>query len=102
MNALKATVASNYGRDGFMASSSQGRHAKNYEPNSYDGPVENGRPLSAPLAVRGGGPRPARGLRGLRGLTKTARDSRTARMRGGRRQGAGRPGTVAACEPVRW
>jgi catalase len=53
VNALKATVASNYGRDGFMASNSQGRHAKNYEPNSYDGPAETGRPLSAPLAVNG-------------------------------------------------
>src|SRR5690606_10293162 len=45
--------ANNYGRDGFMAANSQGRHAKNYEPNSYDGPVETGRPLSAPLAVSG-------------------------------------------------
>ncbi|MEV6168665.1 catalase [Streptomyces sp. NPDC051954] len=53
VNAPKATVADNYGRDGFMASNSQGRHAKNYEPNSYDGPAETGRPLSAPLAVAG-------------------------------------------------
>ncbi len=36
-----------------MASNAQGRHAKNYEPNSYDGPVETGRPLSAPLPVSG-------------------------------------------------
>ncbi|MEV7996075.1 catalase [Streptomyces sp. NPDC086077] len=53
VNAPKATTAQNYGRDGFMASNAQGRHAKNYEPNSYDGPVETGRPLSAPLAVSG-------------------------------------------------
>ncbi|MFG3658533.1 catalase [Streptomyces sp. NPDC047706] len=53
VNAPKATTARNYGRDGFMASNAQGRHAKNYEPNSYDGPVETGRPLSAPLAVSG-------------------------------------------------
>ncbi|MEV5320123.1 catalase [Streptomyces sp. NPDC052687] len=53
VNAPKATEAHNYGRDGFMALNNQGRHAKNYEPNSYDGPVETGRPLSAPLAVSG-------------------------------------------------
>ncbi|MFD7433107.1 catalase [Streptomyces sp. NPDC059861] len=53
VNAPKATTAQNYGRDGFMANNAQGRHAKNYEPNSYDGPVETGRPLSAPLAVSG-------------------------------------------------
>ncbi|MFG2934527.1 catalase [Streptomyces sp. NPDC048282] len=53
VNAPKATTARNYGRDGFMAADSQGRAAKNYEPNSYDGPVETGRPLSAPLAVNG-------------------------------------------------
>lgn len=55
VNAPKAVPggAANYGRDGFMASNSQGRDAKNYEPNSYDGPVETGRPLAAPLAVSG-------------------------------------------------
>ncbi|MEV7339475.1 catalase [Streptomyces sp. NPDC093544] len=53
VNAPKATVANNYGRDGVMASNAQGRAAKNYEPNSYAGPVETGRPLSAPLAVHG-------------------------------------------------
>ncbi|MFI6560133.1 catalase [Streptomyces sp. NPDC050534] len=53
VNAPKATVANNYGRDGLMAVNSQGRYARNYEPNSYDGPMETGRPLSAPLAVSG-------------------------------------------------
>lgn len=53
VNAPKATTAQNYGRDGFMAANSQGRAAKNYEPNSYDGPAETGRPLSAPLALTG-------------------------------------------------
>ncbi|MFF0189705.1 catalase [Streptomyces sp. NPDC005244] len=53
VNAPKATTAHNYGRDGLMASNAQGRAAKNYEPNSYDGPVETGRPLAAPLAVHG-------------------------------------------------
>ncbi len=52
VNAPKATTANNYGRDGFMAANAQGR-VKNYEPNSYDGPVETGQPLSAPLAVHG-------------------------------------------------
>ena len=32
----------NYGRDGLMAVNSQGRYARDYEPNSYDGPVETG------------------------------------------------------------
>ncbi|MFC8669586.1 catalase [Streptomyces sp. NPDC057199] len=53
VNAPRAAVASNYGRDGLMAANSQGRAAKNYEPNSYGGPAETGRPLSAPLAVNG-------------------------------------------------
>ncbi|MGW2292668.1 catalase [Streptomyces phaeochromogenes] len=53
VNAPRATVASNYGRDGLMATNSQGRAARNYEPNSYGGPAETGRPLSAPLAVNG-------------------------------------------------
>ncbi|MFI6548179.1 catalase [Streptomyces prunicolor] len=55
VNAPKATTAQNHGRDGFMASNatSQGRAAKNYEPNSYDGPTETGRALSAPLPVNG-------------------------------------------------
>ncbi|GAA1903009.1 catalase [Streptantibioticus ferralitis] len=45
--------AANYGRDGFMATNAQGRHAKNYEPNSYDGPVQTDQPLAAALAVSG-------------------------------------------------
>ncbi len=53
VNAPKATTAQNYGRDGLMASNSQGRRAKNYEPNSYDGPTETGHALSAPLSVTG-------------------------------------------------
>ncbi|MGW0798811.1 catalase [Streptomyces sp. NPDC002692] len=53
VNAPRATSARNYGRDGLMAPGGRGRAAKNYEPNSYDGPVETGRPLSAPLAVHG-------------------------------------------------
>ncbi|MEU9897105.1 catalase [Streptomyces phaeochromogenes] len=53
VNAPRATLANNYGRDGLMAANSQGRAARNYEPNSYGGPTETGRPLSAPLAVNG-------------------------------------------------
>ncbi|WP_037577558.1 catalase [Phaeacidiphilus oryzae] len=52
VNAPRATEAHNYGRDGLMAVNAGGR-AKNYEPNSYGGPVETGRPLSAPTAVEG-------------------------------------------------
>jgi catalase len=56
VNAPKATEAANYGRDGLHALNGVGRydrHAKNYEPNSYGGPAETGRPLAAPLAVTG-------------------------------------------------
>lgn len=55
VNAPKAVPggAANYGRDGLMAANPQGRYAKNYEPNSYDGPAETGTPLAAPLAVSG-------------------------------------------------
>jgi catalase len=52
VNAPRATEANNYGRDGLMAVNPAGR-ARNYEPNSYDGPVETGQALSAPLAVSG-------------------------------------------------
>ncbi|MGD9483136.1 catalase [Streptomyces sp. TRM70308] len=53
VNAPKATTADNYGRDGLMATNPQGRGAKNYEPNSYGGPVETGQALAAPFAVSG-------------------------------------------------
>ncbi|OEV04301.1 catalase [Streptomyces oceani] len=53
VNAPKATTARNYGRDGLMAANAQDRHAKNYEPNSYAGPVETGAPLSAPRPLTG-------------------------------------------------
>ncbi|WP_461029535.1 catalase [Streptomyces sparsus] len=47
------TEVDNYGRDGLMATNPQGRAARNYEPNSYGGPVQTGRPPTAPLAVGG-------------------------------------------------
>ncbi|MFJ8650078.1 catalase [Streptomyces sp. NPDC093546] len=53
VNAPKAAVADNYGRDGFMATRNGSRHDKNYEPNSYAGPAQTDAPLSAPLAVAG-------------------------------------------------
>jgi catalase len=34
--------ARNYGRDGTMRFDGNGRRAKNYEPNSYDGPAQLG------------------------------------------------------------
>jgi catalase len=36
-----------------MAANGYDRHAKNYEPNSYGGPVQTNEALSAPLAVSG-------------------------------------------------
>jgi len=43
----------NYSRDGAMrVDSNQGR-AKNYEPNSFNGPVQTGKPLWAPVEVAG-------------------------------------------------
>ncbi|WP_030018769.1 catalase [Streptomyces monomycini] len=53
VNAPKATVVDNYGRDGLMASNAYDRHAKNYEPNSYSGPAQSDQPLSAPFALTG-------------------------------------------------
>ena len=50
VNAPHAAQVRNYGRDGFMAGHGNGGRAKNYEPNSFDGPVETGRPLAAPLS----------------------------------------------------
>ncbi|MBF9070235.1 catalase [Streptacidiphilus fuscans] len=52
INAPKATEANNYGRDGYSAVNGGGR-AKNYEPNSYDGPRQTDAPLAAPTAVSG-------------------------------------------------
>ncbi|MEU2260048.1 catalase [Streptomyces sp. NPDC019645] len=55
VNAPKAVPggADNYGRDGFMATRNGSRHDKNYEPNSYAGPVQTDAALSAPLALYG-------------------------------------------------
>jgi catalase len=52
VNRPHATEARTHGRDGFMY---DGRHAgaKNYEPNSFGGPAQTGRPLWQPVAVTG-------------------------------------------------
>ena len=54
VNAPHAAAARNYGRDGLMASGENGGRSKNYEPNSFGGPVESGVPLYASLATDGG------------------------------------------------
>jgi len=52
VNRPHATEARSHGRDGALY---DGRHAgrKNYEPNSFGGPVETGRPLWQPATVTG-------------------------------------------------
>ena len=51
VNAPHAAEVHNYGRDGSMAGDGNGGRAKNYEPNSFDGPVETGEPYAAPLEL---------------------------------------------------
>jgi len=55
VNAPKAVSegATNYGRDGAMRMDVPKRSAKNYEPNSFDGPRESGEALYAGLAGTG-------------------------------------------------
>jgi catalase len=53
VNCPHATKAANYGRDGSMRFDGNEGRAKNYEPNSFDGPVQTNEPLSAPIAVSG-------------------------------------------------
>ena len=53
VNSPHAVDAANYGRDGLMRGGGNGGATKNYEPNSFDGPVETGEPLYAPLAGDG-------------------------------------------------
>jgi catalase len=52
VNRPHGAEARTYGRDGFLY---DGRHAgtKNYEPNSFGGPVQTGRPLWQPIPVSG-------------------------------------------------
>jgi len=53
VNRPHAAAVANYGRDGFMRSDDNAGLAKNYEPNSFNGPVETGAPLYGPLAPDG-------------------------------------------------
>ncbi|OIV37206.1 catalase [Mangrovactinospora gilvigrisea] len=52
VNRPHAAEARTYGRDGALYDGRHGRD-RNYEPNSFGGPAETGRPLSAPVAVSG-------------------------------------------------
>ena len=54
VNAPHAAVANNYGRDGLMAGEGNGGRAKNYEPNSFDGPVQTDEALFGSLDTTGG------------------------------------------------
>jgi len=45
VNRPHAAEADNYGRDGFMRFDASYGHQKNYEPNSFDGPVQTNEPL---------------------------------------------------------
>lgn len=53
VNEAKAAKVANYGRDGLMAAGSNGGRAKNYEPNSFDGPVQTNEPIYRGLAADG-------------------------------------------------
>ncbi|MBZ4324352.1 catalase-related domain-containing protein, partial [Streptomyces huiliensis] len=52
VNRPHATAARTHGRDGYAYDGRHGR-AKNYEPNSFGGPAETGRPLWQPVSVTG-------------------------------------------------
>jgi catalase len=53
VNAPHAAPVANYGRDGFMRFDDNGKRTKNYEPNSFDGPVQSDQPLYEAVAVAG-------------------------------------------------
>lgn len=53
VNRPRATVARNYGRDGAMRFDANGGSLKNYEPNSYDGPVQSNEAGYAGIEVHG-------------------------------------------------
>jgi catalase len=53
INCPHAAKAANYLRDGSMRFDGNSGRAKNYEPNSFDGPVQSNQPLWAPIAVEG-------------------------------------------------
>jgi catalase len=53
VNRPHAAEARNYSRDGAMRSDGNHGREKNYEPNSFGGPVQSGQPLWSPIEVRG-------------------------------------------------
>ncbi len=53
VNAPRATAANNYGRDGLMRFDASYGRAKNYEPNSFNGPVQTDQALYAGLGTEG-------------------------------------------------
>ena len=53
VNRPHAAEAANYGRDGLMRFDGNAGRAKNYEPNSFGGPVQTNEPLNAPLELHG-------------------------------------------------
>lgn len=53
VNRPHVAEARNYGRDGFMCFDGNEGRAKNYEPNTFGGPVQTNEPHSAPLEMHG-------------------------------------------------
>jgi catalase len=53
VNCPHATRANNYARDGAMRFDGNGGRAKNYEPNSFNGPTQSNEPYSAPMELQG-------------------------------------------------
>jgi catalase len=53
INRPHAAEASKYSRDGAMRTDSNHGREKNYEPNSFGGPVQSGQPLWSPIEVAG-------------------------------------------------
>jgi catalase len=53
INRPHAAGVDNYSRDGAMRIDGNNGRAKNYEPNSFNGPVQTGKPLWAPIEVSG-------------------------------------------------
>ena len=64
VNAPHAAHGPNYGRDGAMRFNDNGKRAKNYEPNCFDGPVQTDPPLYARSRDRPACPAPTRGTTG--------------------------------------
>jgi catalase len=53
VNRPHAAESNNYGRDGQLRFDGNSGRAKNYEPNSFDGPSQSNEPTYAPIEVHG-------------------------------------------------